>query len=62
MNRFNRWWIACKAKGVRFLGPIVNDAGAGSFADLEDPDGNFIYLWEANRGMLEENASQHSHA
>jgi len=51
-----------QAKGVRFLGPIVNDAGAGSFADLEDPDGNFIYLWETNRGMMEENAAQYSHA
>lgn len=51
-----------QAKGVRFLGPIVNDAGAGSFVDLEDPDGNFIYLWEVIRGMMEENASQYSHA
>ena len=51
-----------QAKGVRFLGPIVNDVGAGSFVDLEDPDGNFIYLWEVNRGVMEENASQYSHA
>ena len=50
-----------QAKGVRFLGPIVNDAGAGSFADLEDPDGNFIYLWETNHDMMEENAAQYSH-
>ena len=28
-----------RGKGVHFLGPIVNDAGAGSFADFEDPDG-----------------------
>jgi catechol 2,3-dioxygenase-like lactoylglutathione lyase family enzyme len=49
-------------KGVRFLGPIINDAGAGSFVDLEDPDGNFIYLWEVNRGTIEENASEYSHA
>lgn len=51
-----------QTKGVRFLGPIVNDAGSGSFIDLEDPDGNFIYLWEVNRGMMQENASQYSHA
>ena len=49
-------------KGVRFMGPIVNDPGAGSFADLEDPDGNWIYLWETNAGMLDENAKQYSHA
>jgi catechol 2,3-dioxygenase-like lactoylglutathione lyase family enzyme len=51
-----------QGKGVHFLGPIVNDQGAGSFVDLEDPDGNFIYLWEVNRGMMQENASQYSHA
>jgi catechol 2,3-dioxygenase-like lactoylglutathione lyase family enzyme len=37
-----------KAKGVRFSGPIVNDAGAGFFAYFEDPDGNSLYLWETN--------------
>ena len=51
-----------RGKGVHFLGPIVNDAGAGSFVDLEDADGNFIYLWEVNPGMMEENAAQYSHA
>jgi catechol 2,3-dioxygenase-like lactoylglutathione lyase family enzyme len=51
-----------QGKGVHFLGPIVNDAGAGSFVDLEDPDGNFIYLWEVNPGMIGENAAQYSHA
>jgi catechol 2,3-dioxygenase-like lactoylglutathione lyase family enzyme len=51
-----------RGKGVRFLGPIINDAGAGSFVDLEDPDGNFIYLWEVIRGMIEENASEYLHA
>jgi catechol 2,3-dioxygenase-like lactoylglutathione lyase family enzyme len=51
-----------KGHGVRFPGPIVNDAGAGSFADFEDPDGNWIYLWETNRGVMDENASQYSHA
>jgi catechol 2,3-dioxygenase-like lactoylglutathione lyase family enzyme len=49
-------------KGVHFLGPIVNDAGAGSFADFEDPDGNWLYLWETNHGVMDENASQYSHA
>ena len=49
-------------KGVRFLGPVINDEGAGSFADFEDPDGNRIYLWETNRGVMGENASQYSHA
>jgi hypothetical protein len=49
------------AKGVHFLGPIVNDAGAGSFVDLEDPDGNFIYLWEVNPSTMEENAAQYPH-
>jgi catechol 2,3-dioxygenase-like lactoylglutathione lyase family enzyme len=39
-----------KAKGVRFSGPIVNDAGSGSFAYFEDPDGNSLYLWETNPG------------
>ena len=49
-------------QGVRFLGPIVNDGFAGSFADFEDPDGNWIYLWETNPGMTQQNASQYSHA
>jgi predicted enzyme related to lactoylglutathione lyase len=34
-------------KGVRFHGSIVRDQG-GSFAHLEDPDGNEMYLWETN--------------
>ncbi len=32
-------------KGVRFTGAIVED-DAGKFAQLEDPDGNQMYLWE----------------
>jgi predicted enzyme related to lactoylglutathione lyase len=51
-----------ETQGVKFLGPIINDAGAGSFAHLEDPDGNFIYLWETNWGGAPQNASQYSHA
>ena len=34
------------AQGVRFLGPVTKDANTGQFADLADPDGNRIYLWE----------------
>jgi catechol 2,3-dioxygenase-like lactoylglutathione lyase family enzyme len=34
-----------KGKGVRFTGDIVREE-AGSFANLEDPDGTPIYLWE----------------
>jgi catechol 2,3-dioxygenase-like lactoylglutathione lyase family enzyme len=49
-------------QGVRFLGSIIKDDGAGNFADFEDPDGNWLYLWEVNRGMLDENAAQYSHA
>jgi catechol 2,3-dioxygenase-like lactoylglutathione lyase family enzyme len=32
-------------RGVRFTGSIVDDE-AGKFAQLEDPDGNVMYLWE----------------
>ena len=34
-----------KDKGVRFKGDIIREE-AGSFANLEDPDGTPIYLWE----------------
>ncbi len=34
-----------KEKGVRFTGDIIREQ-AGSFANLEDPDGTPIYLWE----------------
>ncbi|MBV9770216.1 MAG: VOC family protein [Bryobacterales bacterium] len=51
-----------QSKGVHFAGPIVNDEGSGSFADFKDPDGNSLYLWEVNRSMIEENASQYSQA
>jgi catechol 2,3-dioxygenase-like lactoylglutathione lyase family enzyme len=46
------------SQGVRFLGPITKDANTGQFADLEDPDGNSIYLWETSWG----GARQGSHA
>jgi predicted enzyme related to lactoylglutathione lyase len=32
-------------KGVLIKGPIVND-DAGRFANLQDPDGNEMYLWQ----------------
>lgn len=32
-------------KGVQIKGSIIDDY-SGKFADLEDPDGNEIYLWE----------------
>jgi catechol 2,3-dioxygenase-like lactoylglutathione lyase family enzyme len=50
------------SSGVKFVGPIIGDDGAGSFAHLEDPDGNSMYLWEVNRGMIGDNAAQYSHA
>jgi hypothetical protein len=40
-------------RGVRFNGSIVKD-GPGSFASLDDPDGNAIYLWEVNREIIPE--------
>lgn len=35
-------------KGVKLAGGIIEDA-SGKFVDLEDPDGNRIYLWEVRR-------------
>jgi predicted enzyme related to lactoylglutathione lyase len=40
-------------KGVEFKGSIMRDK-AGSFAHLEDPDGNVIYLWEVPRADVPE--------
>jgi catechol 2,3-dioxygenase-like lactoylglutathione lyase family enzyme len=34
-----------KGRGARFTGDIIREQ-AGSFANLEDPDGTPIYLWE----------------
>jgi catechol 2,3-dioxygenase-like lactoylglutathione lyase family enzyme len=51
-----------RSQGVHFTSPIIQDEGAGSFADFEDPDGNAIYLWETIRGMMDQNAQQYSHA
>lgn len=51
-----------QGQGVRFSGPIVKDLG-GSFASLEDPDGNTIYLWELELepAAATETDRQHSH-
>jgi predicted enzyme related to lactoylglutathione lyase len=35
-------------KGVQIKGSIVRDQ-SGTFAHFEDPDGNEMYLWEAQR-------------
>ena len=38
-------------KGVK-VGGIIRDA-PGNFVDLEDPDGNPIYLWEVTQPVLQ---------
>lgn len=40
-------------KGVQIKGSIVRDE-TGNFVQLEDPDGNEIYLWEVNREAVPE--------
>jgi len=40
-------------KGVRIKGSIVRGE-PGNFIDLEDPDGNAIYLWEVDRRSVPE--------
>jgi catechol 2,3-dioxygenase-like lactoylglutathione lyase family enzyme len=40
-------------KGVRIKGSIVRGE-PGNFVDLEDPDGNAIYLWEVDRRSVPE--------
>jgi catechol 2,3-dioxygenase-like lactoylglutathione lyase family enzyme len=50
-----------KEKGAKVGDSITRDAN-GSFADMEDPDGNAIYLWETHHSHTSENASQYSHA
>ena len=46
-----------EARGVTFRGPIHEDE-AGSFAFLEDPDGNPIYLAELKWGQVGEGQEQ----
>jgi catechol 2,3-dioxygenase-like lactoylglutathione lyase family enzyme len=43
-------------KGVRIKGSVVEDE-PGKFANLEDPDGNPIYLWEIKREAAHEAGS-----
>ena len=38
------------ARGVKFTGAVVRSP-SGNFVDLEDPDGNPMYLWEVPAGM-----------
>ena len=40
-------------KGVQIKGSVVRDE-PGNFVNLEDPDGNEIYLWEVNRQAVPE--------
>lgn len=40
-------------KGVQMKGSIIRSE-PGNFVDLEDPDGNPIYLWEVNRHVVPE--------
>jgi predicted enzyme related to lactoylglutathione lyase len=46
-------------KGVQIDGPVVRD-DPGSFAHLQDPDGNEIYLWEVRR--QENSGAESAHA
>ena len=48
-------------KGVQIKGSIVRE-DPGSFAHLEDPDGNEIYLWEVNRQVVPETGLVHAGA
>jgi hypothetical protein len=50
-----------EARGVKFRGPIHEDE-AGSFAFLEDPDGNPIYLAELKWGQVGEGQGQSQNA
>ena len=36
-----------ESRGVQFDGPMIEDPGSGNrFANLRDPEGNRLYLWE----------------
>src|SRR3954462_2223845 len=37
-----------EAKGVQFLGAMIDSGKAGKFVSLQDPDGNSLYLAEMN--------------
>ncbi|MEP7353380.1 MAG: VOC family protein [Acidobacteriota bacterium] len=38
-------------KGVHFTGSVIQGE-SGSFANLTDPDGNAIYLWQVDRSLI----------
>ena len=47
------------SKGVQIKGSIVRDEEAGgTFAHLEDPDGNEMYLWEQRKAVPETELAQ----
>ena len=45
--------------GIAVKGTITRSE-PGNFAQLEDPDGNEIYLWEVNRGVVPEQELAHA--
>ncbi len=52
--------IGCLSrKGVQIKGSIVKGE-SGNFANLDDPDGNTIYLWEVNRRVVPETEFAHA--
>jgi len=48
-------------KGVDIKGDIIRGE-AGSFAHLDDPDGNEIYLWEVDRATVTAAEPEYAHA
>jgi predicted enzyme related to lactoylglutathione lyase len=51
-----------EAKGVKFLGPVVNEGKAGSFAHFEDPDGNGLYLAELKWSYVNQGEGEYQQA
>ena len=45
-----------EARGVKFVGSIVNEGKAGKFAYLTDPDGNSLYVAEMKEQYKDEAA------
>ena len=58
MRPLRPWWRLSE-KGVQIKGSIVRD-GTGTFVQMEDPDGNEIYLWEVNREAVSETEFAHA--
>lgn len=46
-------------KGARIKGSVTREQ-SGNFVQLEDPDGNEIYLWEVNRAIVPETEFAHA--